>query len=69
MRLKGKSWQLLVVTEDGHGKRTPLREISRTSRGGYGVRVTRKGKNIAGAAIVFAEDEVTVRREPDRSRS
>jgi DNA gyrase/topoisomerase IV subunit A len=52
-----KSWQLLIVTEDGYAKRTPLREIRRTRRGGLGVQVTARGKNVAGSAVVLAEDK------------
>jgi DNA gyrase/topoisomerase IV subunit A len=59
-RRKGKSWQLLIVTEDGYGKRTPLRGIPRQKRGGQGVRITAKSKTIADATLVFAEDEALI---------
>jgi DNA gyrase/topoisomerase IV subunit A len=60
---KKRSWQLLVVTEDGYGKRTHLRLIPRQRRGGYGVRIVKKGKLLAGAEVVVAEDEI-VAAEP-----
>jgi DNA gyrase subunit A len=46
---------LLVVTEQGYGKRTPVREYPRKGRGGLGVKTVQltdaKGK-LAGARIV-----------------
>src|SRR6185312_1907332 len=46
---------LLVVTEQGYGKRTPVREYPRKGRGGLGVKTVQltdaKGK-LAGARVV-----------------
>ncbi len=55
---KGKSRQLVVVTDDGYGHRFPLRDIPRMNRGSYGVKVQGGGTNLAGAVVLFADDEV-----------
>lgn len=38
---KGKEMQLLVVTEEGYGKRTPVKEYKRQRRGGSGVKTAK----------------------------
>ena len=48
---KGKSWQLLVVTEDGYGHGFRLREIPDEPRHVW--REGSAGKNLAGAFVVF----------------
>jgi DNA gyrase subunit A len=52
---------LLVVTENGFGKRTPLRDYPRKGRGGLGVKtvqLTDKKGRLAGARIVHDEYQV-----------
>lgn len=52
---------LLVVSEKGLGKRTPLREYPRKGRRAHGVitmRVTDKTGPVVGAAVVEPEDEI-----------
>lgn len=54
---------LLVVSERGFGKRTPLSEYRVTSRGGKGIRtlnVTGKNGPIVGARVVTEPDEVMI---------
>jgi DNA gyrase subunit A len=55
---------LLVVTEFGFGKRTPLREYGRQRRYGYGVRTLsknlRKTGRIIGARVVSPDDSLTL---------
>ncbi len=55
---------LLVVTEYGFGKRTPLREYGRQRRYGYGVltlsRNLRKTGRIIGARVVSPDDSLTL---------
>jgi DNA gyrase subunit A len=46
---------LLVVTENGYGKRTPIRDYPRKGRGGMGVKtvqLTEAKGNLAGARVV-----------------
>lgn len=53
--------QLLVVTENGYGKKTPLDEYKIQTRGGKGVftyRITDKTGKIAGIKTVTDEDDV-----------
>jgi DNA gyrase subunit A len=53
--------QILTVTEKGFGKRTPVRAYRLTSRGAQGVtniRITEKNGKVAGAAHVFAGDQL-----------
>ncbi len=53
--------QLLVVTENGYGKKTPLEEYKIQTRGGKGVltyRITDKTGKIAGIKTVTDEDDV-----------
>ncbi len=55
---------LLVVTEYGFGKRTPLREYGRQRRYGYGIRTLsknlRKTGRIIGARVVSPDDSLTL---------
>jgi len=56
---------LLVVTENGYGKRTPLEEYPRRNRGGVGViTLSRKKREITGdvaaARVVSEEDDLTI---------
>ena len=54
---------LLVVTEYGYGKRTPLREYSQQRRYGFGVRTLRnlqKTGRIIGARVVTPDDSLTL---------
>lgn len=51
---------LLVVTENGYGKRTDLREYKLQGRGGTGiktVKITPKTGNLVAARILFGEEE------------
>ncbi|HEX9711826.1 MAG TPA: DNA gyrase subunit A [Actinomycetota bacterium] len=53
--------ELLVVTDSGYGKRTPLAKYPRHHRGGKGVKtaeLTAKRGFIAGAEVITADDEV-----------
>jgi DNA gyrase subunit A len=53
--------QILTVTEKGFGKRTPIRSYRLTSRGAQGVsniRLTDKNGKVAGAAHVYAGDQL-----------
>ena len=52
---------LLIVTENGYGKRTKLDEYRPQYRGGKGVRtykITKKTGNVAGARIVNQDDDI-----------
>ena len=55
--------QLLVVTEKGYGKRTPLSEYRVQTRGGKGVitlRTTKKNGLLIGAKVVKDQEEVMI---------
>lgn len=57
----GKSAQLLVMTELGYGKRTPVKEYKRQKRGGSGIKtakVTSKNGAIAGMYAIIGEAEL-----------
>ena len=52
---------LLVITENGYGKRTPITEYRAQSRGGKGIKtynVKKRTGNIIGAKVVSINDEV-----------
>jgi len=52
---------ILTVTEKGYGKRTPIRAYRLTARGAQGVlniRITEKNGKVAGAAHVYAGDQL-----------
>ncbi|MGD8864344.1 MAG: DNA gyrase C-terminal beta-propeller domain-containing protein, partial [Anaerolineales bacterium] len=56
---------LLVVTEKGYGKRTPLEEYPTQNRGGLGVvTLSRKKRSVTGkvasARVVNKEDDLTI---------
>ncbi|MBE3563293.1 MAG: DNA gyrase subunit A [Hydrogenibacillus schlegelii] len=54
---------LLVVTEHGYGKRTPLSEFRLQARGGRGVRTIRRGPKtgrVIGVAVVRDDDDLLV---------
>ncbi len=55
--------QVLTITENGYGKRTPVEEFSVHHRGGGGImlhQLTEKTGAIAGIAVVDAEDDVMI---------
>jgi DNA gyrase subunit A len=55
--------ELLVVTEKGMGKRTPLRDYRAQSRGGKGIKtmnITEKGGEIVCGRVVCTEDRVII---------
>ncbi len=55
--------QILVVTENGYGKRTPLEQYPLQNRGGLGVKslqLTEKTGSVAGARVVTDEHELMV---------
>lgn len=55
--------QLLVVTSNGYGKRTPVEEFRLTGRGGQGVRsatLSAKTGRIAGVSLVRPDDEIFI---------
>ena len=63
MELAEINEQLLVVTENGYGKRTPVRDYKIQARGGKGLLTYDKSKfnktgNIIGAMVVTDDDEV-----------
>ena len=56
-----ESQELLVVTENGYGKRTPLEEYRVQGRGGQGVttaKITQKNGHVIGIKVVEPDDEV-----------
>lgn len=57
----GQSFEVLTVTENGYGKRTPVSEYRIQSRGGVGVitmKTTDKGGSIMGSRQVLPKDDV-----------
>ncbi|MDO8492052.1 MAG: DNA gyrase subunit A [bacterium] len=57
----GKAMHLLVVTEQGYGKRTPLKEYKRQHRGGAGIKtakITSKNGFIVTTHIIAAETDL-----------
>ena len=53
--------ELLTVTEDGFGKRTPVTEYRQTGRGVQGsftMELRKKGRNVAGMRVVEPDDEL-----------
>ena len=63
MELVEPKQQLLVVTENGYGKRTPVEDYKIQTRGGKGLLTYDKAKfkktgNLIGAMVVDTEDEV-----------
>jgi DNA gyrase subunit A len=59
----GQDKELLVVTENGFGKRTPLREYRTQARGGkgiYTIRLTEKNGPVSGALMVHETDELMI---------
>ncbi len=51
---------LLVVTQDGHAKRTPLNEFKKRHRYAKGITALRNGCLLGGATVVGDSDEVLV---------
>ena len=61
MNVAKENAQLLVVTENGYGKRTPLTEYPDQNRGGKGVytiKMTEKKGRLAVMKVVREDDEV-----------
>ncbi|MBO5517686.1 MAG: DNA gyrase subunit A [Firmicutes bacterium] len=63
MELASKGEELLVVTEKGYGKRTPVKEYKVQARGGKGLLTYDKGKfdktgYLVGAMTVLDDDEI-----------
>jgi DNA gyrase subunit A len=59
----GQDSELLVVTENGFGKRTPLQEYRAQARGGkgiYTIRLTGKIGRVSGARLVRENDELMI---------
>jgi len=59
----GQDRELLVVTENGFGKRTPLAEYRAQARGGkgiYTIRLTDKNGLLSGARVVRESDELMI---------
>ena len=53
--------KVLFISENGYGKRTPIREYRKTGRGGYGVigmRLTEKTGKLLSAMVIENDDEV-----------
>lgn len=60
---KDEEGYLLIVTENGFGKRVSLEEYKPQNRGGRGIKtykITEKTGNIAGARIVNEEDDILI---------
>ncbi len=57
---------LLIVTQDGHAKRTPISEFRSRRRGTKGSNALREGFLLGGAAIVGDNGEVLVVTERGR---
>lgn len=58
---EGQGSQLLVVTENGYGKRTELQEFTAQRRGGYGrkaINVTEKTGRVVGVKIVDGTEDI-----------
>ena len=54
---------LLVISENGYGKKTSLEEYRSQTRGGKGVityRVTEQTGNLVGATIISGDDEILI---------
>ena len=61
MQLNTQGYYLLVVSENGMGKRTSISEFSCQNRGGKGVKcykITEKTGNVIGAKAVNEENEI-----------
>lgn len=61
MNIADEGGELLVITDNGYGKRTPLTEYPDQNRGGKGVftiRMTEKKGKLAVMKVVHPEDEV-----------
>ena len=61
MQIAQPNAQLLTVTENGFGKRTPLEEYRLINRGGKGViniQTTQRNGNVASIKSVFDDDEL-----------
>jgi len=57
---------LLIVTQDGHAKRTPINDFELRRRGTKGYRALKDGFLLGGAAIVGDNGEVLVITERGR---
>lgn len=63
MGVDGEGEDLLIITEKGYGKRTPLGEYRLQNRGGKGLiaaNITDRNGNIAAVKVVNKEDEVMI---------
>ena len=61
MQISSEGEDLLVVSEKGMGKRTPIPEFTVQNRGGKGLRcykITEKTGYVVGAKIVSADEEI-----------
>ena len=61
MQVSSEGEDLLIVSEKGMGKRTPLSEFTLQNRGGKGLRcyrITEKTGYVVGAKIVNADEEI-----------
>lgn len=63
MQLSSQGSDLLIVSEKGMGKRTPLDEFTCQNRGGKGIKcykITEKTGNVVGIKAVGDEDEIMI---------
>ena len=63
MQLNSQGYYLLVVSENGMGKRTSISEFTCQNRGGKGVKcykITEKTGNVVGAKAVNEENEIMI---------
>jgi DNA gyrase subunit A len=54
---------VLIVTENGYGKRTPIEEYRAQTRGGKGIKtlnVTQRNGAIVGLKVIRAEDDIMI---------
>lgn len=61
MQISSQGESLLIVSEKGMGKRTPISEFTPQNRGGKGLRcykITEKTGNVIGAKIVNEDEEI-----------
>ncbi|MCS7191809.1 MAG: hypothetical protein NZ937_02345 [Armatimonadetes bacterium] len=57
---------LLLVTQDGHAKRTPINEFKTRGRGSKGSNAVKEGFLLGGVTIVGDNDEVLIVTEKGR---
>ena len=62
-KLQNKKPTLMIITENGHGKKTDLRQYKLQGRGGSGIKtakVTSKNGNIVRAQVITEDDKEVI---------